>query len=245
VSPDWWTLGIQFLNVAILVWLMAHFFWKPVASMIDRRRDRVSRTLAEAREAARTVEAERAEVARIRSGFEAERDKLLADARDEARDTASDLLTRARKQAEEIRQEAMAEAERERAAEAESWREMASHLAVDIAGKLLSAPAPDEVQAGFLDGIVTELSELPERSRDPGGEGRVTVTSAAPLDPAGQAACSGRIQDALGPGWAVDFETDADLIAGFEVSGPSFVVRNSWRATLERIRRELDDVELA
>ena len=38
MTIDWWTLGIQTVNVVILVWLLGHFFWRPVAAMIEQRR---------------------------------------------------------------------------------------------------------------------------------------------------------------------------------------------------------------
>ena len=38
MTIDWWTLGIQTVNVAILVWLLQRFFWRPVAAMIELRR---------------------------------------------------------------------------------------------------------------------------------------------------------------------------------------------------------------
>ena len=34
MTIDWWTLGIQAVNVVILVWLLGRFFWRPVAAMI-------------------------------------------------------------------------------------------------------------------------------------------------------------------------------------------------------------------
>ena len=38
MTIDWWTLGIQTVNVVVLVWLLQHFFWRPVAAMIEQRR---------------------------------------------------------------------------------------------------------------------------------------------------------------------------------------------------------------
>ena len=35
MTIDWWTLGLQAVNVAVLIWLLGRFFWKPVAAMIE------------------------------------------------------------------------------------------------------------------------------------------------------------------------------------------------------------------
>jgi len=29
MTIDWWTLGIQTVNVVILIWLLERFFWRP------------------------------------------------------------------------------------------------------------------------------------------------------------------------------------------------------------------------
>lgn len=40
---------------------------------------------------------------------------------------------------------------------------------------------------------------------------------------------------------ALQFVTDPALIAGLELRGPHFVLRNSWRADLETLAREVKD----
>ena len=35
------------------------------------------------------------------------------------------------------------------------------------------------------------------------------------------------------------FESDPEIIAGLELHGPHFTLANSWRADLDRIRKEL------
>ena len=35
---DWWTIGLQTVNFAILVWLLQRFLYKPVLRMIDARK---------------------------------------------------------------------------------------------------------------------------------------------------------------------------------------------------------------
>jgi F-type H+-transporting ATPase subunit b len=48
MTIDWWTLGLQTVNVAVLVWLLARFFWRPVAALVEERRAAAQRMLAEA-----------------------------------------------------------------------------------------------------------------------------------------------------------------------------------------------------
>ena len=49
MTIDWWTLGFRAVNVVILVWLLQHFFWRPVAAIIEQRRSSTENTVADAK----------------------------------------------------------------------------------------------------------------------------------------------------------------------------------------------------
>ncbi|MFY9876825.1 MAG: ATPase, partial [Rhodomicrobium sp.] len=40
---DWWTIALQTINFAILVWLLNRFLYKPVLRVIDARKAEVHR----------------------------------------------------------------------------------------------------------------------------------------------------------------------------------------------------------
>src|SRR6516162_6716322 len=96
---DWWTLGLQAVNALVLVWLLAHFLFRPVVAAIAAKQKAAGQLLADAQAAKAEAEAERekavAETARLverRSGAfkaaeaeaEAEKASLLATAQAEA-----------------------------------------------------------------------------------------------------------------------------------------------------------------
>jgi F-type H+-transporting ATPase subunit b len=72
MTIDWWTLGIQAVNVVILIWLLARFFWRPVAAMIAQRRATAQQT-GLSRESSQATDA-LAEIERTRAGFDTERE---------------------------------------------------------------------------------------------------------------------------------------------------------------------------
>src|ERR1700733_201795 len=102
MTIDWWTLGIQTVNVAILVWLLQRFFWRPVAEMIEQRRDATRRSMADAAAAKSQATAALAEIEQTRAGFAKEREAILTAARAEAETTRVALLADARQQAASI-----------------------------------------------------------------------------------------------------------------------------------------------
>ena len=67
---DWWTVGLQTINFAILVWLLHRFLYKPVLRMIDVRKAEVQHQYDDAKaiedkavEHFKAIEAERAGIA--------------------------------------------------------------------------------------------------------------------------------------------------------------------------------------
>ena len=56
---DWWTLGLQAVNALVLIWLLAHFLFRPVVSAIAARQKAAGQLLADAQAAKAEIEAER------------------------------------------------------------------------------------------------------------------------------------------------------------------------------------------
>ena len=92
MTIDWWTLGIQAVNVIILVWLLARFFWRPVAAMIEQRRATARQIMTEAEMKLRQATDALAEIAQARAGFEEEREAIIAAAHEAAEQGRKALL---------------------------------------------------------------------------------------------------------------------------------------------------------
>ncbi len=239
MAVNWWTLGIQAINVAILVWLLQRFFWRPVSAMIEQRRTAVQHTVAEA-EASRTqAAAALADVARTRAGFGAERDKLLADAHEAADREHAATLGDAAKQAALLLATAKAEIDKERANAEAAWSGRSSQLAVDIAGRLAHRLEGPLVQAAFLDWLVAAIQALPAGERQAANGAALEALSATALSPADQEHAGALIGRAFGATPRIAFKVDPSLIAGLELHGDHFTVGNSWRADLATILADL------
>ncbi|HLN07638.1 MAG TPA: ATPase [Xanthobacteraceae bacterium] len=241
MTIDWWTLGIQTVNVVILVWLLQRYFWRPVAAMIEQRRAAAQRALADAEATRRQAAVALGEIEQTRAGFAAERETILAAAHAEAERTRSARLAEAAKEAASLEAAATAALEKERQAAVAAWAERSSRLAVDIAGRLAARLDGAAVRASFLEWLVQEIRTLPRAVRDAelASGAALEAISATPLDPADQERCRVLIGEALGAHPQIAFRTDPGLIAGLELRGPRLVVSNSWRADLTRILADL------
>ncbi|GLR67883.1 ATP synthase subunit b [Acidocella aquatica] len=236
MSIDWATLGLQALNVLILVWLLARFFWRPVAGMIEQRRAAAQALLADAGAKNEAAKAALAEITQTRAGFAQEREALLAQAQAQAAAARAALLAEAAQEAEALRREARAAMQTEQAAAAQAWRERASRLAVDIAARLAARLQGEAVQAAFLEYLLHEIQALPPAARQVAA---LEVASATEISAAAQSEITARISAALGAAPRITFKTEPALIAGLELRGPHLRISNSWRADLDRIEQDL------
>ncbi|MFI5015672.1 MAG: ATPase [Hyphomicrobiales bacterium] len=241
MTVDWWTLGIQAVNVLILVWLLARFFWRPVAAMIEQRRATARRILAEAETKRRQATDALAEIERTRAGFDKEREAIIAAAHEAAEQTRKALLASAAKEAAAIEASAGAAIEKERDAAEKAWAERASRLAVEIAERLVARLDGPVVSATFLDWLLHEIRILPSPVRNAVAANGVVLEaiSATPIDPADQERYRQLIGEAFGARPEITFKVDSALIAGLELHGPHLVVNNSWRADLTKILADL------
>lgn len=183
-----------------------------------------------------------AEVETTRAGFAAERDAILDAARIAAKDSSAVALAAAKVEADTLREAAKADIGRAATAAAKVRADEVVGLAVDIAARLAARLDGPAVREAFLGWLASEIQAMPETARqavEGSNGGALELVSAAALDRAEQAQLAGAVAQAFGASPAITFATDPALIAGYELRGPHFSLRNSWRADLDRIREGL------
>ncbi|MHC0053934.1 F0F1 ATP synthase subunit B family protein [Actibacterium sp. D379-3] len=237
---DWVTFGLQLVNVLVLLAILRHFLFRPVAGIIAKRQAATRAALADAEAAKAQAKTATAAAQTAIAATEAARHKVLTDAQAEAEAQRKDLLDAARAEAARIVADARAEAAQATQAAEAATLARARDLAGAIAQRALSAlPAPPTV-AGFADRLAAALAALPEDGRHAlitgGGLRLVAPHPLSPddLDTARRALAPFGID-------AAPAETDPALIAGLELRSESGVVHNSLAHDLNRIAKALND----
>src|SRR5450755_3592293 len=128
MTVDWWTLGLQAVNVIILIWLLARFFWRPVAAMIEQRRAMAQQILTDAETKRSQATELLAEIERTRAGFDREREQIVAAAHEAAEEARTAMLAAAAKEAAALEASARTAIEKERDAAEAAWTERANLL---------------------------------------------------------------------------------------------------------------------
>ena len=232
---DWVTLGLQLANVLILLAILRHYLFRPVAGMIAARQAAVQAALAQA-EAAKTEAAAAATKAEAEAAATAAaRHELLMKAQAEAEAAKADLLVAAQAEAARIVAEGRAQTATDAKAEAALTLARARDLAETIARRALADMPADS--AGWAARLAAALSALPERDRAAIlSGGNLRLVAAAPLP----AAALAEVARALAPLPQPPVETDPALIAGLEVQSDSGRLRNSLAHDLDRLAEALN-----
>ena len=241
MTIDWWTLGFQTVNVAILIWLLGHFFWKPVAAMIAARKTATQTLIDEAKAAKTKADEALVDVEKTRTGFAHERAAILSAAHIEAEKAHAARLAEAQTEAAALQAAAKTAMAKNKKAIAVAWADRSSDLAIFIAQRLATRLDSAVVDACFLDWLVAEIAKLPKVARDAAGAKgmKLEATTSKTLDAAARKHVVAAIGEALGATPHMTFKTDPALIAGIELHGAHLIVDSSWRADLAAIHADL------
>jgi F-type H+-transporting ATPase subunit b len=115
---DWSTLGLQTVNALVLIWLLAHFLFRPVADAIAGRQKAAVQLLDEAKAAKAAAQSERDKAAVEAARLADHRAEAFKALEAEAAAAKSTLLAKAQAEADKLLAAGKAEIENKRVAEA-------------------------------------------------------------------------------------------------------------------------------
>jgi F-type H+-transporting ATPase subunit b len=241
---DWWTLALQTVNVLILIWILGRFFFRPIMKVVAKRQKEANKLLADAANTREQAGQLRDAAAKASADIAGERERMLAEAREAAQSEKSSLLAQSAAEIAKLREEAEAAIARESSAAEAAVVEHASTLSIEIARRLLARFRRQDLSIIFIEEVRRELLALPSEARASlasaaTADHPIEIVTAAPLsDREVQQVCAA-LKEAFGRELPIAFRIDPAIINGVELIGQSVIIRNSWRADLDRIRLEL------
>ncbi|WP_347311806.1 ATPase [Defluviimonas sp. SAOS-178_SWC] len=240
---DWWTFAFQVVNVVILIWLLSHFMFRPVAKIIADRRADTSRALEAAEVAKRKADEAEAAARAEKEKNAAERLTIIEAAREEAEGQKNAILEDARKEAVETLRKAKADAAQAAEEERKARVRKAADLAVVIARRLLGNLPEDGRIAGYPKRLQAALASLDAEQREALGAetGALRLRAPRPLTKAELAAAGKAIRAALPEAPEPEVDVDDTLIAGLELTSRHGVIHNSLNYDLGRITEALEN----
>ena len=244
------TIAAQIVNFLVLVYLLQRFLYGPIMQAMADRRHEIEEQVAQAEQSRAEAEEQIREYEELRREHEAQRESVLARAREDAESWGDELREEARLEVDRLKERWTSALSREQET---FWREFEDELAreletlaCEVLGELAGADLGTQVQRSFLE----HLSKLPasEAARLPQlGEGKqdheVKILSAAELDRDYQDDLREQLNRLLDDSPKLTFEVRPELVAGIEVRGAGWKIGWSIRGYVhglgDRLRAHL------
>jgi F-type H+-transporting ATPase subunit b len=241
--PDWLsTLLIQIANVAILVFLLRRFLYKPVRKILAERRARVEKDMDDAASVKEQAEALKRTYEERLKNVEAEAETIEAESRERARREVEGAGEKAKEAAAGER----AKARLEEAAAVRALRTREIDVALSLSRRLLesaSGPALASHLALELAARVRglEAEEVPPLPGETGKEAvAVLLKTSHDPDPEAMDEVRRAFRDRLGREISLETRIDGSLLCGAEVECGTLVVRSHLARSLEEARAALE-----
>ena len=219
---DWFTVGAQALNFVILVWLMKRFLYKPILGAIDAREIRIARELANAD----TKEAEaRSQVDEFRhrnEKFDQQRATLFSQATHEANAERDRLLDEARQAADALSAKRQETLRNEARTLNQAIARRAQQEVFAIARKALADLSTTSLEERLCDVLTRRLRTLEGQAKAglaqalEAATGPALVRSAFDLPAEQRAAIKKALDETFSAEFKVRFETAPELFSGIE-----------------------------
>jgi F-type H+-transporting ATPase subunit b len=244
VTIDWLTVGAQVVNFLVLVYLLRRFLYGPIVAAMTRREEAIAERLREARQQREAAEEEARRHREAREALQAEREQMLARAREEADDLRQAQEKELRREIDETRARWRAELEHEQAA---FLRDVRLHVAEQfgaLARRALADLASAELEVEIVRVLSARLGTLDEAHREAFARAAASglslrVRSAFELPAAARTTLSTALRHALGDAVEVAYEQAGDVVCGVEIRGGGQSLAWSLQDYLDALERRV------
>lgn len=245
---DWFTVGAQILNFLVLVWLLKRFLYQPILHAIDAREKRIAAELADADAKKAEAQKERDTFQQKNEAIDQQCDDLLRKAAAEAQAERQRLLDEARQAAEALsskRQETLrTEARDLQQAIRRRTREEVFAITRKALADLAATSLEERLVAVLLqrlqgmDGTAKEgFAEALEKNAD-----ALIIRSAFDLPAEQQKTMRQAINTIFPAETRVQFKTAPDLICGIELATDGYKVAWSIADYLLSLEQGVDEL---
>ncbi len=239
-------LTAQVFNFLLLFGLLSLLLWKPALRRIEARRAaerELKLNQVQAAEALANADRERERV--INEAREEAR-RILAQASREAQQLREEILEQARLDARKLLDEAREDAQREKERLLARNRGEIASLAIAAAQHILGEALDEQRQRALVESFFSGINsgELPifQEIRPVGADEvvQVIVTSAVPLSDEEKATIRSELGRRLGRNVETEYRVDPSLLGGLVLNLGTYVIDGSMAGKLEQLRRVLN-----
>ena len=154
-----WTLIAQLLNLALQVYLIKRFLFKPINNILQKRREMADAEIKDAEQA-------KTEALAMKESYEKDMEKkkkkageILTSAEKTAGARSEEILREANRQAVAIKEKAEKDIEAEKRKAARELKDDIGGMAVDLAGKVIERELNEQDHEKLIDDFIRNVGE--------------------------------------------------------------------------------------
>ena len=220
---NWFTVIAQIVNFLILVFLLKYFLYDRIVKAMDEREQRIQLRLKEAEEKKQEAEQEAEAYGKKNRDFDAKREEMLAQARDEAGARRKELTEEARQAVTKQRSVWLEAIQRDKKSFVQDLRKMAGSQVYTIARKAFRDLSDEDVEQRTINAFLVHLNAMSKKTREAiatsikesGNE--VIVRSAFEMPAKMREKITGSLRRKIADGIEIRYEAAPELIMGVEL----------------------------
>ncbi|MGR8930958.1 MAG: F0F1 ATP synthase subunit B [Gammaproteobacteria bacterium] len=170
---DWLTVGAQWINFLILMWLLRRFLYQPIIQAMDKRQKAIASRNLEAQQQAEQAEQLAEEFRNKLAEMEKQRAELINTARQQAATERETLLQQARSESQELASRWRLEIEQEKALFQNELSRELGNLVLATARRAVIDLTGQQWEQALFGRFLHNLQHLPEQQKD-----QLTATAA-------------------------------------------------------------------
>ncbi|MGI9416590.1 MAG: hypothetical protein ACR2RA_02000 [Geminicoccaceae bacterium] len=244
---DWIKVIAQLVNFLVLIWLLKRFLYGPITKGIERREARIAGRMQQAEDAKREAEIQAEALAEQRAALDRRQDKMMDEARHQAK-TLRDLLEReAREEVETLRIAWRRQVEDERKAFLDSVRLSTAHYVGGLAREVLLAFADADLEIEAAKRFAEHLRTLDDESREElaaaaqSMEAPALIESSFELSAPAKTQLTRTLHEVIAEDMDVDYRQRSDLLLGLRLRICGRTVAWNFAEYLDRLEAHIDE----
>lgn len=221
---NWSTFVLEIINFIILVWILKHFFYKPVLNIIARRKADIEETLLQAKHLHSEADSLRNQYENRLSEWEQEKQQAWDKLKREVETERTKLLKALHDSLQQEREKRQVSEQQRLQTAIDKAEETALTHGAEFASKLLQSVTGPELEGRLVELVINDLKSLsPDNIRQlraSWGEKKytATVSSVYPLPDTQRQQMETVLNDISQSSLSFDYRQDSELLAGVFIS---------------------------
>lgn len=236
---NWSTFILEIINFLVLVWILKHFFYKPVLKVIAQRQAGIDKKLAEAKELQASAEKLQTQYEGRLADWEQERQQARDTLSQEIESERTRKLSELQNLLEQEKEKAKVKEARLLADEQHKMEQTALKQGARFASYLLKQAAGPDTETRLIELVIAALSEQPaehiQALRNTYGQTpeSIKISSAFPINDKQRQQLKQALVSVTGLELPINYTEDSDLVAGIAITIGAWVLAANLRDELK------------